>query len=301
MKRVLDDLTIFCAVVETGSLKQASLKLSIPHSTVSRRIEALENNLGLTLLYRSTREVQVTARGQALYEDCSQSLANIRASVATAIDDEVQFRGQLNVSMPVRAGIDFLGGWLIDFAASHIDLKLDVALSNTNKNLIRDDIDLAFRVGPLVDSSAIALHLWDIPYVICCHRHYFQRHQLHDVVLDAKQIQSLPAVVTKPAVTWTFAVEHNKEIQLQPNAALHVDDLGLAYHAVKSGQYIGLLPEVMIEQEDEVVVLPLQNLRPRTRKMYAYYLGRRHSQSQIKNLIEYVKARYQQNQSERAN
>ena len=79
--------------------------------------------------------------------------------------------------------------------------QLDVSLSNDNKHLIKDDIDLAFRVGPLVDSSAIALHLWDIPYIVCAHRDYVEHHQLSGLTLSVEQLESLPGVITRPAMT----------------------------------------------------------------------------------------------------
>lgn len=293
MKRVLDDLQIFCVVVQSGSLKKASEKLAIPHSTVSRRIEALEKQLGLTLLHRTTRAVKVSSRGQLLYEDCVQMLDSISQSIETAIDDEIQFKGRLNISMPVRAGLDFLGGWLIDFAAEHPDLKLDLSLSNSNKHLIKDNIDLAFRVGPLVDSSAIALHLWDIPYAICCHKSFAERHCVTQAGVNVTALESLPCVISRPASKWAFLDKDKNEHILTPNAELTVDDLGLACHAVSSGQYLAMLPTSMIE-DDDIIELPINGLQPRTRIMYAYYLGRRHAQSQIKHLVGYIKARYAQ-------
>lgn len=291
MKRILDDLNIFCAVVETGSLKRASERLSVPHSTVSRRIEALEQSLGLTLLHRTTREVKVSTRGLELYQDCSPMLESIGSAVNMAIDAEVSFKGKLNVSMPVRAGLDFLGPWLIDFAVQHSELVLDVSLSNTNQDLIKDDLDLAFRVGPLPDSSAIALHLWDIPYVVCAHRDYVNRHKLLDKALSIAELEQLPSVIAKPASSWVLVDNCQEQVTANPNKALVVDDLALAQHAVNSGQYMAMLPQVMFDSTT-MVEIPLQDLTPRTRVMYAYYLGRRHAQSQIKHLISYIKQRY---------
>ncbi len=92
------------------------------------------------------------------------------------------------MSMPVRAGIDFLGSWLIDFASTHPELELEVSLSNTNKNLVQDEIDLAFRVGPLMDSSAIALHLWDIPYQVVAHRNYLVEHEITDNCINKQYL-----------------------------------------------------------------------------------------------------------------
>ncbi|AIW20916.1 LysR family transcriptional regulator [Vibrio coralliilyticus] len=290
MKRVLDDLNIFFSVVETGSLKKTAELLSMPHSTVSRRIDALENNLGLKLLHRSTREVKVSSRGYELYRDCAPMFGSIRQSIYHAVDAEVSFQGSLKVSMPVRAGLDFLGPWLIDFASQHSELKLDVSLSNTNLNLIQDDIDFAFRVGPLVDSSAIALHLWDIPYSVCATPSFIEKHQLTGYVSSAL-IESLPAVVSLPAKQWAFVTQEQEEVSLSPMAELLVDDLELALHAVMSGRYLAYLPTSMIRNQS-LLEVKVDSLQPRTRSMYAYYFGRRHAQSQIKHIVSYIKERY---------
>lgn len=293
MKRVLDDLNIFCSVVENGSLKRAAEQLAMPHSTVSRRIDALEASLGLTLLHRTTREVKVSERGQELYQNCSPLFGSLQRSIDIAVDAEIQFRGSLKVSMPVRAGLDFLGTWLIDFAAEHPDLKLDLSLSNSNKNLIQEDIDLAFRVGPLTDSSAIALKLWDIPYSICACATLLEQHNIKHANIDAEMLGELPCVVARPALSWAFLNSSHEEVHIQPNQQMLVDDLSLAYHAALSGKYVAMLPTVMLN-DSELVTLQVAGLKPRTRIMYAYYMGRRYAHSQIKKVVEYIKIRHQQ-------
>lgn len=290
MKRVLDDLSVFCAVVEKGSLKQASEALGIPHSTVSRRMDALESSLGLHLLHRTTREVKVTNRGLQLYRDCSPLLKSLESSVELAIDDEVKFKGTLAVSMPVRAGLDFLGNWLIDFASEHEELKLELSLSNVNLNLIQENIDLAFRVGPLVDSSAIALRLWDIPYSLCASTSFVKEHGVDPKKLTLQTLEQLPCVVSLPARNWSLMDAQDNEVRFSPREHLVVDDLSLAYHAVKSGSVIGMLPNEIIV-DDDIIELKLSHLKPRTRTMFAYYFGKRHTVSQIKHIVEYIKER----------
>ncbi|WED23463.1 LysR family transcriptional regulator [Vibrio sp. JC009] len=296
MKRVFDDLNVFCAVVEKGSLKQASEFLGIPHSTVSRRIDALEDALELHLLHRTTREVKVTNRGLQLYRDCAPLLESLSDSVDLAIDDELRFKGSLSVSMPVRAGLDFLGNWLIDFASEHPELNLELSLSNVNLNLVQENVDLAFRVGPLTDSSAIALRLWDIPYSLCATNAFVAAHNINPDHVSLEQLAQLPAVISAPARTWTFMDQKMSEKKFQPGAKLVVDDLDLAYHAVKGGQFIGMLPSEMIK-DPQVVELSVPDYKPRTRTMFAYYLGRRHTISQIRHIVDYIK---QRNQEEKA-
>ena len=290
MKRILDDLNIFFKIVETGSLKKAAEQLSIPHSTVSRRIDALEASLRLTLLHRSTREVKVSLRGQELYDNCAIELSAIHRSIYLAINAEVEFKGVLKVSMPVRAGLDFLGGWLIDFASERPELTIDIQLSNSHKNLIKDDVDLAFRVGPLVDSSAIARKLWDIPYSVCAHPSFLDQFTQGQLTLSAEHLSALPCVITRPALSWIFTDNSHQEIHITVAKAAIVDDLALAKHAAACGQYIAMLPTPMLD-ESELVELQVEGLKPRTRIMYAYYLGRRHAQSQIKQVVDYIKLR----------
>jgi DNA-binding transcriptional LysR family regulator len=202
------------------------------------------------------------------------------------------------VSLPVRAGIDFLGAWLIDFACLHPELQLDMALSNSNQNLVQDEIDLAFRVGPLIDSSAIALYLWDIPYSLFAHQDFLDQHGLRDGEITEQQVETLPSVVARPATQWFFIDQEHKEVKISPQANLLVDDLGLANHAAQTGRYMVMSPIEMVTHPD-MVQLAVTGLVARTRTMYAYYLGRRHAQSQIKQLIQYIKQRADAEKSQR--
>jgi DNA-binding transcriptional LysR family regulator len=234
--------------------------------------------------------VSVTHRGQQLYQDCAPLINSLENSVELAIDDEIQFKGALTVSMPVRAGLDFLGNWLIDFASEHEALSLELSLSNINLNLAQENVDLAFRVGPLVDSSAIALRLWDIPYVLCASSAFIRRHNLNPDEVSLEQLTNLPAVVSLPAKSWTFIDTDNEEKRFKPNTQLTVDDLDLAHHAIEGGRFIGMLPTDTIKSE-AIVTLSVPNHTPRTRTMFAYFLGKRHSISQIRHIVDYIKQR----------
>ena len=290
MQRVLDDLIVFCQVVELGSLKQASLALAIPHSTVSRRIEKLEDNLGFPLLYRTTRHVTPTQRGKQLFDDCKPLLKSVDQAIKIAVNDEHTYRGQVKVSLPVRAGIDFLGEWLLDFASQFDGLVLDIQLSNRNENLAEQDIDLAFRVGPLPDASAIASYLWDIPYAVYATPAMVEQYGLNNGV-TLQQLETLPAAVARPAKRWFFETDDNDELAVSPNERFVVDDLGLVRSALLTDKALGMLPMSMAKNEGLESITLIEG-KPRTRKMYAYYLGRRHPSSFVKQMINYVRARH---------
>lgn len=291
MKRILDDLKIFCTVVEWGSMKQAASHLGMPHSTVSRRIDALEKSLGLPLLQRTTREVAVTNRGQQLYDECASQLSSLDQSIKNSMSDEALFKGSIKISMPQRAGLDFLGLWLIDFANQHQGLQLELSLTNIKENLVQAHIDLAFRVGPLADSTATAVRLWDIPYTLCANRQFIESQPINPQQVSLEQLANLPCVISLPAKKWQFIDHNKKELTIMPRQQLIVDDLELARYAVKNNPLVAMLPVSMTDDEN-IVPLCIPQLTPLTRTMFAYQMGKRHTMKQVRIIVEAIKSCY---------
>ncbi|BDY04173.1 LysR family transcriptional regulator [Ferrimonas sp. YFM] len=298
MRKLYDDLELFCAVVEAGSLKGASSTLGVPHSTVSRRIEALEREMGLSLLQRTTRQLKVTSLGEQIYQDCSPMLRSIKDSLTLAKEREQSFQGSLKVSMPVRAGLDFLGCWMLDFAADHPRMQLEMELSDTYEDMIHRDIDLAFRVGPLSDSSAVASRLWDIPYTLLAHPELLERHGVQGRILDISQLEQLPCIQVKPVMKWGFCSQEGQILYVQPGQGARVNDLALAHHAAGLGLGIVFGPREMHRNKD-LVELQVEGWQPIQRTMYAYHIGKRHLNSRIQAIAEYVRQRRIQWETER--
>ena len=94
-----------------------------------------------------------------------------------------------------------------------------------------------------------------------------------------------------PARIWTLVNSTSKEeLSFKPNKHLVVDDLALAYYAIQGGQFVGMIPDDMILDPD-IIRLNITDFKPRTRTMFAYYFGKRHTISQIKHIVDYIKRR----------
>ncbi|KZN43968.1 hypothetical protein N482_18215 [Pseudoalteromonas luteoviolacea NCIMB 1942] len=132
------------------------------------------------------------------------------------------------------------------------------------------------------------MHLWDILYSDCAHHAYIEKHGLNPNKVTAHQKLGLPCVIAYPVKQWLFVDKSSNEVMLSPLLSLVVNDLGLAYHGVLTGQYIAMLLHSMIKSDD-LLKLTVDTLAPRTRVMYAYYFGKKHIQSQIKQLVGYIK------------
>ncbi len=151
--RDLNDLGFFAAVVANGGFSAASRALGVPKSRLSRRVAALEAQLGVRLVERSTRRFSVSVVGQDVYRHARAALAEAEAveDVATRLKAEPQ--GLVRVSCPQGAD-RILAGALPDFLKQHPKLRVQVIVSNRRIDLIEEGIDVAIRVRETLDTDA---------------------------------------------------------------------------------------------------------------------------------------------------
>jgi DNA-binding transcriptional LysR family regulator len=151
--RDLNDLNFFAAVVANGGFSAASRAIGLPKSRVSRRVAALEAQLGVRLVERSTRRFKVTEVGQDVYRHARAALSEAEAidEVITRLKAEPQ--GLVRVSCPL--GVDrLLAGCLPRFLAENPKMRLQFIVSNRRVDLIEEGVDIAIRVRQQLDTDA---------------------------------------------------------------------------------------------------------------------------------------------------
>jgi DNA-binding transcriptional LysR family regulator len=151
--RDLNDLSFFAAVVANGGFSAASRALDIPKSRISRRVAALENQLGVRLLERSTRRFNVTDVGQDVYRHARAALAEAEAIEEVASRLKAEPQGLVRVSCPQGAD-RLLAAELPAFLARYPRLRLQVLVSNRRVDLIEEAVDVAIRVREKLDTDA---------------------------------------------------------------------------------------------------------------------------------------------------
>ena len=150
----LNDIVVFARVVEAGSFTAAARLLSIPKATVSRRIAALEREVGVRLLQRTTRSLNMTDAGRLYYEQSSRALRTIEEANLHLAEARAEPSGTIRISAPVGLGGYFLTGAVFDFLAAHPKTKVELRLTDDILNLVENGIDLAFRTGILPELHA---------------------------------------------------------------------------------------------------------------------------------------------------
>lgn len=151
-----NDLLLFSRVVTEGSFSRAAERLNMPKSSLSRRISALEAQLGERLLLRTTRKLVVTDFGNAVLAHAQQVNAEVEATLALTQQRQVQPSGRLRVSMPADFANETMTALISRFLHQYPAITLDLDLSPRRVDLIGENFDLAIRMGSLPDDASLA-------------------------------------------------------------------------------------------------------------------------------------------------
>ncbi|MFC3286136.1 LysR family transcriptional regulator [Litchfieldella rifensis] len=176
MQQDLNDVLIFAKVVEQGSFTAASKLLRIPKTTVSRKVQELEQRLGARLLNRTTRKLSLTEAGAVYFDYCNRIAQDLGEAESAVHHLEGSPRGWLRVTAPFTMCTEFTSILIRDFRELYPEVKIDMVLSNERLDLVANQIDVALRVGPLPDSSLVARPLARYRSFVYASDSYIARH-----------------------------------------------------------------------------------------------------------------------------
>ncbi|HDS0951438.1 TPA: LysR family transcriptional regulator [Stenotrophomonas maltophilia] len=162
----LDLLRTFLRIVDAGSLSAAAAQLGTTQPTVSRRLQALERQLGLRLLQRSAHGLQLTEDGQRCQRHAQRVIDEWEALQAELNGEAQVLRGRLRVMVPHAFGQAQLLPPMLDFLARHPQLSLEWILEDHRPDFIAEGIDCAVRVGPVDEPRMVALPLAEVPRIV---------------------------------------------------------------------------------------------------------------------------------------
>ncbi|HLX01194.1 MAG TPA: LysR substrate-binding domain-containing protein [Trinickia sp.] len=166
----------FVRIVDTQSFTRAALSLDIPRATATTIVQNLEAMLGVQLLQRTTRRLNLTAEGAAYYERCVQILADIDEMEASLRDTTDNLRGRLRVEMPGAVATALVFPALDDFHARFPNIDLAIGLSNRAVDMVGEALDCSIQLGELPDSGLVARRLGVLEQVTCASPGYLARH-----------------------------------------------------------------------------------------------------------------------------
>lgn len=163
----LDAMRAFCRIVELGSFTRAAEALATAKTTLSGQIQALENQLGVKLLHRTTRRVTATTDGAAYYERARSVLEDIDELEASVSQTRTVARGKVKVDMPSPVGRFLLIPALPGFVDRYPDIQLDLGCSERVVDLVQEGVDCAIRGGVVTDQDLVSRPIGQMRFVLC--------------------------------------------------------------------------------------------------------------------------------------
>jgi LysR family transcriptional regulator, regulator for bpeEF and oprC len=237
----LDDLRVFERVGALGSFAAAAKALGQPRSNVSRSVARLEAALATRLIHRTTREVTLTPAGESLMARCAAALGELSDALnhIGSLSNEVS--GQLVLSAGIGFGINVLSDQLPGFLQSFPNVRVQLDLTSRNADLVADRVDVAIRLGPLLDSSMVAVFLGEMKRVLCAAPSYVEPRGEPSALDDLAnhEVIEMPAADGRTRV-WTFVKDgRTSEIAVEPRVA--VNDALTIHRLVLNGAGIGVV------------------------------------------------------------
>ena len=257
----LNALLIFAKVVDTSSFSEAARRLRMPVSTVSRRVAVLEDQLGVRLLERSTRQLRLTDVGAEVLEYAQKSV-EVSDAVDSVVSNQLsEVKGTLRLSAPPSISDTVLAPLVTAFQASYPMVHIHILVTERFVDHIAEGIDLSFRVGPLEDSTLVARKMLRYRHQLLASPEYLRNAKKPKKPQDLLDHHLLAFSFWKPQTSWTFFKESGKgkhTITFYPYLSMN-DHAGLAT-ALISGAGIGNLPPTvctnLIKEGKLIEVMP---------------------------------------------
>lgn len=261
----LDDLQVFVRTADRGSLSAAARELGISPALASAAVKRLEGELGLRLLARTTRSLNLTAEGAQYLEHAREALRLLRTGHESLLAGKDSFGGTLKIAMPSDLGRNLMLGWLDAFQQRYPKLQYQLSVSDRLADMVRQQVDLAIRYGQQDDSSLIAMPLAPAnDRVLVASPGYLAQHGPLRSLEDLQQHNCLRfALEDGLHDRWTFyRLPQREQVTLQVSGNRCADDadlvrrwavagLGIAYKSrldlwpdLAAGRLQPLLPEV---------------------------------------------------------
>ncbi|MBB5357463.1 DNA-binding transcriptional LysR family regulator [Rhodanobacter sp. ANJX3] len=285
---------VFVAAAAEGSLAAAARKFGLSPSMASKHVSALEAELGVRLMQRSTRKLTLTDAGRAYYLRCQRILEEVDEANREASDAQIVVRGPLRVAAPVTFGAMHLGGVVARYLDQHPEVTIDVRLDDQYVDLLAGGIDVAIRIGKLLDSDLVARRLAPCRMVFCAAPEFLTRHRLKHTLDDIRQA---PRLVFSNAVSqgdWTATDAKGETHTFDGPIRLSSDNTQMLLAAALEGAGITYGPSFVFGEHlargDLVTLLP--KFQTVSLAIHAVYPSARHVTLKLRRFIDHLVASF---------
>lgn len=283
-------VSAFVAVAVRGSLSAAARAQDVSPAMIGRRIDALEQRLGVKLLVRTTRRVALTFEGSAFLEDCQRilnDLANAEASVSLG---GIKASGHVKITAPAGFGRRHVAPLVMAYLDANPDVTVSLDLSDRLVDLVNESIDCGVRLGELADSSLVSMRLGEMNRVVVASPDYVARHGAPTTLADLDRHHCL---LLRQQRGWTFQ-QGGESVAVKVAGTLECNDGAVLHDWALAGK--GLAWRSMWEVGDDLaagrLVALLDEFAAPPIGIYAVFPQRKHLPLRVRLFIDLLKNTY---------
>lgn len=279
----LNDIRLFVAVVQSGSLTQASELLNLPKSYLSRHLTQLETTLGTTLMDRGRRGVVLNELGERFYHNAQEMLRLAQHSIDDIHKCLDVPHGRLRISVSTEVGRNVLMQHLPDFSAKYPRVDLEVQIENRKINMIHDGVDIAIRAGSVDNENVVARHLMDVSFGLFAMPDYLAK---HGTPTTPHELYRHQLIYKYDGIGWVFS-QAGQSVEIINYARFRCNDFDLAAQMMKNGTGIALLP--LFDDlicDDWIQLLP--NWQIKDVPLYVIYYKNRGTVATVRSFVAFL-------------
>lgn len=289
----MDTLTrmqAFIEVVDAEGFTAAARKLGRSKALMSKYVRELEDELGILLLNRTTRQFSLTEAGQLYYHSANDILKRVADMQDSVREAGSGLHGKLRVSAPRSLTDIEIGLPIVEFAAEYPQLTLDVNLDDRMVDLVEDGYDVAIRIARLADSGLIARKLADFRLLLVASPEFIKANGTPSVPRDLLNYPAISDTNWRGRNNWIFLDDNGAETTVAVTPVIEVNSPEVAKRAALAGLGITMVPEFSVEDEirDGQLVSILEDRFPSGSGVYAVYPHRRHVPAKVRVFVDFM-------------
>lgn len=244
----LNRIDTFLKIVEAGSISKAAKVLQVPKSKLSRNLALLESDLGVQLIYRTTRQFQLTASGRKFYRRAKLAMDEVLGALLEAASSSGSLSGTIRLTAPEDLGTYVITGIIDQFKIQYPDVKFNLLFTNQVLDLVKDRIDIAVRIGRLKDSSMISRTSGGIDFIFVTSRKYLDEIAESISIEDLTSLKTVAFVSGNQTAQWNAtSARERRTIKVKPHMTF--DHFVALREMVVLGHGIGFMPRYLCERD----------------------------------------------------
>lgn len=288
----LEDLEAFIHIAETGSLTKAARGLNRSLQAVSRSLAALEEDVGVQLVHRSTRHCALSEAGETFFRRVKPAIAEIGEARLEVADRRTAPSGTLRVGAPILFGPDFLVPIIAEYMSAYPQVEVDLQLTDSFSDLSGEGLDLAVRIADLPDSGLQGRRLGTLRRVVFGARPYFEKHGRPAHPSELRQHACIVRTVDQRPGQWAFQIA-GKQRTVGVRGPFRTNTMAAIYSAVSAGLGIGYSPMWQIRHllDTGQVETILEDFEPKPVPIHALWQENRLPPAKVRAFVDFLATR----------